>query len=648
VNEKVKRRVSEPRSKIHNSKLRALFPYVELGCTLLACALWYLQGGAVWYRGSWPGPWPLLLLALMWGLHWLRTGFSLRPSLFDVLLALFVLSAFVGTQTAYAPGPAWAKFWLVVGAWGLYYALVHQPDLEHLYGALAVGGLFGVALTAYFFMTNDWNAESVKVPALTAVGVSISALLPTLTTHRINPNVTGGMLAMMLPFYVPLVLLAQKEVSLRLPGLLRRTLPFLWWTAAGAVLLSLLLTISRGAWLAMLVGFALWGLWWGLGQRFTARARLGWMVGLLILGGALAAIVLYAILAYELPGVDALTNRLTLLKNSLPLAWDYVLTGAGLGTFQMNFSIYTLLIHVGYIINSHNLLVDLLVEQGVVGLGLYLGLVTLCIGQGVRALHQDSRHQGRIIEAGLVSLAVILIHGQVEDVLYGSQWLLLFFVPFALVRRAVALVGATEVPHPHLMRRWALVTLGLLLILGVAFRRPLLAQAYASLGAMRQARLELARYEYGRTPGFIMDSVRQEEDLEEACALFERATALDSGNATARQRLAGIYLSRGEYDAAFRHLEAAWEAGHRDSVTRLLLGDVLVAYGRVDEATEVIAGLTWAQARMDGQAWNRYWDRDDFVRAAFAWRTIALLQPEYAEGALQRAREAEWRAAQQP
>lgn len=639
---------TEGQTNIQNPGLRTLLPYVELGCALLAGALWYLQGGAVEYRGNWPGPWPLLLLALMWGLYWHRTDFSWRPTLFDVLLAFFVLSAFVGTQTAYAPGPAWAKFWLVVGAWGLYYALVHQPDLDHLYGALAVGGVFGAALTAYFFLINDWSAQSVKVPALTALGESISALLPTLTTRRSNPNVTGGMLAMVLPFYVPLVLLAQKEASLRLPGWLRQTLPFLWLSAAGVVLLGLLVTTSLGAWLATLAGFALWALWWGLGQRFAAQARLRWMAGLLVLGGVLAAIALYVVLAYELPGAGALTNRLTLLKDSLPLAWDYVLTGAGLGTFQMNFSIYTLLIHVGFIVNSHNVLVDLLIEQGAIGLVFYLGLVTLCIGQGMRVLSQDSRHQGRIIEAGLVSLAVILIHGQVEDVLYGSQWLVLFFVPFALVQSAVALERVTEPPHPRLARRWALAALGLLFILGIAFRRPVLAQGYASVGAMQQAQLELAHYEFGRTPGFIMDSVRQEENLEGAVALFERAIALDPGNVTARQRLAGIHLSRGEYDAAFRHLEAAWKAGHRGSVTRLLMGDALVAGGRVDEAAEVIAGLTWAQVRLEGQAWDRYWVHDDFVRAAYAWRTVALLQPKNAEGALQRAREAEMRASQQP
>ncbi len=645
--------MNEPASIPSKSGLRTLCSYVELGCALLAAALWYTQGGAVLYGGDWPGPWAVLLLVVMWVLYRWRTGLSRRITLggvklVDVLLALFVLSALVGTQTAYAPGPAWAKFWLVVGAWGLYYALVNQPDLAHLYGALTVGGLFGVALTIYFFLTNDWSAHPLKVPALVALGESISALLPRASVGATNPNIIGGLLAMTLPFYVPLMRLPSKEDALRLPSWLQRVFSFLWAAAAGIVLFGLLVTTTRGAWLATLVGFALWGLWHWLGRRLPDRARWRWMVGLLILGGVLAAIALYVVFAYDLPGAGALTGRLSLLQDSLPLAWDYVLTGSGLGTFQMNFSIYTLLIHVGYIINSHNVFVDLLVEQGIVGLCLYLGMVVFCVWRGVRALRQASPHHSLIIEAGLVSLVAILIHGQVEDVLYGSQWLLLFFVPFAFVEWGRASVDTPLLATHHGARWWGIGVLGVLLMVGLLLWRPLLAQAYASLGAMRQARVELARYKFGKTPGFIVDVVRQTEDLQASMALFQRAIALDAGNATARQRLAGIHLSRGEYETALQHVEAAWEVGCRDSVTRLLRGDALVALGRVAEAAEVITGLAWVQVRLQGQAWDRYWINDDFTRAAYAWRTIALIQPEGAEYALQRAQEAERRAAQQP
>ena len=209
-------------------------------------------------------------------------------------------------------------------------------------------------------------------------------------------------------------------------------------------------------------------------------------------------------------------------------------------------------------------------------------------------------------------------------------------------------MNVPEVAQLGQWRSWAIGVLSLLFVLGIAFWKPLLAQGYASLGAMQQARVELARYEFGKTPGFIVDSVRQEADLSSSITLFQRAIALDAGNATARQRLAGIDLSRGEYEAALEHIEAAWEAGHRDPATRMLRGDALVALGRVEEAAESIAGLTWAPVRLRGQAWDRYWISDDFMRAAYAWRTVAFVQPENAEYALLQAQEAEKRAVRQP
>ncbi len=639
--------------------IRRLSPYAELGCALLAGVLWYLQGGAVWYAGRWPGPWPLLLLAAMWGLIGLRVGFRPRLSLFDLLLGIFVLSALVGTQTAYAPGPAWAKFWLVAGAWGLAYALIHQPDLEHLYWTLAIWGGFGVALTAYFFLTHDWSAQPIKSPELATLGAAISARLPALTAHRISPNVTGGMLAAVLPLYVPLTLLPRSDGLPRLPRWLRRWLPVAWAMAAAVALLGLLVTVSRGAWMATLAGFALWALWWALGRRFEGRARLAWMAGLVTAGGVLAAAALAAILTYGLPGAGGLANRLSLLRASFLLARDYVMVGAGLGTFEMNFSVYTLLIHVGYIVNSHNMVLDVAIEQGLLGAAAYLGLVAVVVIEGWQrciarrqtlATLTDPREAGQpsaieigqsridrapasqttagklfvdgwqlCLETGLVSLAVVLVHGLVDDVLYGSRGLLLLFLPLALVHRT----ATRSMPHTRPAWRGAVVALALLLLGAGVFWRPLLAQGYASWGAMRQARMELARYVSEPPSGFVVDTVRQEDALDAAVASFDRAIALNPTNATALQRLAGVHLSRREYAAALQHMEAAWEAGHRDAVTRLLLGDALIAFGRVEEAVSVIDGVPFARSRLLGQAWARYhlygdWDREAWANQAAA------------------------------
>jgi predicted Zn-dependent protease len=163
-----------------------------------------------------------------------------------------------------------------------------------------------------------------------------------------------------------------------------------------------------------------------------------------------------------------------------------------------------------------------------------------------------------------------------------------------------------------------------LVLLGI-FWRPIGAAFYANWGAVRQTRTELGYY---NAKGFAgLDKIRREADLSSAEQLFSRALTLDPGQVTARTRLTEIALSRGQYDQALVHIQAAWDAGHRDRVTRLLLGDALVAAGKVEQAVDVVRGLEWAERRLDGLAWDRYWLGEDYARAADAWRAVVGLNP---------------------
>ena len=253
----------------------------------------------------------------------------------------------------------------------------------------------------------------------------------------------------------------------------------------------------------------------------------------------------------------------------------------------------------------------------------------------------------RLIEAALASLAVVLIHGLVDDVLYGSRGALLLFLPCALVAAVAHLrqttlartptVATTPTVAPVARRRtlsarrrkakaiWMLVALVVIVSLGLGWRS-MLGAWYANLGALAQARVELQGQDHLYFQ-IDIDQVRQRVNLDEPRRLLTRAKEIDPRNPTARQRLAAMDLSLGRYPEALAEMQAAWDAGHRDSVTRLLYGDALVAAGQPERAAEVVRGLTWAQPRLLGQAWSRYWQGQDYRRAADAWATVLLLDP---------------------
>ncbi len=639
-------------------RLRRALPYIELACAVGAAGLWYQQGGAVWYTGAWPGAWPLLLLGVLWLSHLVATGAPRRPSVLDLLLWIFLASALLGVWAAYDPGPAWAKFWLIVGAIGLYYAVTHQPDQQHLYAALGLIGGLGLGLSLYFFMNADWAAFPIKIPALVELGRQISEHLPILAGHHLQPNVAGGLLAAIMPVYVPLVILS-RQGSVSQPSLRRRWLPIIWICVACLSALTLLITRSRGAWIAVMGMAVVWALWRGVGRWLRQRNRSldkAWKIRLVIMavGGTLGVVALTIavalILTNHLPGSDALANRLGLLHDSLLLARDYPFTGAGLGMFEMQFSIYTLLIHVGYIVHSHNLLLNILIEQGLVGLVGFVGLITAGLVAGLRTLRQTDRQIGWIVEAGLASSGIILIHGLVDDTLYGSRGALLLFMSLGLIiaasRLPVTVIDeSTSVSKgkPRTDRRELALAVLALIAVGMIWWRPVLATWSANQGAVEQARVELSHYDQQHFDNPTMDQVRQRNNLDEAIRWFNQALTIDPTNGTARRRLAAIQLARGQYVDALANMQVVWDAGQRDAVTRMLLGDAEVANGRVVAAVDIIQGLPWAETRLEGQAYARYWVNADFRRAADAWAAVVKLDPANTAAAAQQA-EAERRA----
>lgn len=614
---------------------KALLPLLELGCACVAAGLWYAAGEGL-VGGV--GPWPLVLLALLWGARWAAVGLRVEYSVFSVALALFLLSAGVGVWAAYDRNLAWAGLWSIVSAIGIYWAIAHQPDTRHLYVALALFALLAPALTLYFLASNVWDQYPVKIPLLFDAETAIARFMPQVGTHPIHPNIVGGTVASLLLLYVPLIALARDASG---QGRWFKRAALAGWGVCGVIAaLGLLLSVSRGAWMALGTVAALWIVWRLLGRyarrkadspRRAWRLRVTVMAALIIMGAGLAALAGALVLLGDLPGSGALHNRLALLQDALLLARDYIPIGTGPGTFEMQYSIYTLLIHVGHTTHSHNLFVDLLIEQGVLGLLGYLLLVAVAVGYALRCHRRATPAVAWLLEAGLAVLAVQLLHGLVDDIQYGSR--VFMALPFGLILAASHIAPQQShsedvVSKRTAVRRWLPVVAGLvLLLLGFTYRGPLAAQFYASLGAVEQSRVELGSYDQANFDERPMEQVRREENLDRAIALLERARRIAPAQVTARQRLATILLARGQYDQAREQMEPVWSAGHRDSVTRLLLGDALVATGDVERAAETIRGLTWAHSRLLGQGWAYYVD-ERWQQAHDAWQTALLLDPD--------------------
>jgi tetratricopeptide (TPR) repeat protein len=251
------------------------------------------------------------------------------------------------------------------------------------------------------------------------------------------------------------------------------------------------------------------------------------------------------------------------------------------------------------------------------GLALMGLLFAVAVWRGL--IQGRARADTGLLAAAALSLGVVLIHGLVDDVLYGSRAVLLLFVPLAL---AVPYLRPETAPR---WRRRVLVAVGataVVLLAGLVWRRPLLSTAYANLAAVRQSQAELGIYEWPEWR--LQDEVRRAVDLSPSIAGYEQALALNPRNPSANRRLGQIELSLGEYEEALAHLETAYAGESWSSTTRQLLGEALIVNGQVDAGRALWQDVNNGQNQLEARAfWYGYIDdaeREAAVRQAMAAR----------------------------
>ncbi|NLD43555.1 MAG: hypothetical protein GX657_08680 [Chloroflexi bacterium] len=623
---------------------RRALPLADVVLALAVAAVWYLPEEGPWGGALATLPWSAGLLAGLWLLQWRRTLRAWWRSPMALPLGLFLISAGVSVWAAYDPALAWLKAWRILTAVGLCWAIAHQPDPARLYVVLAGLGLAAAGIAVAFLAGGLSGLLLGAGGPAGGVARAVGRLLGGLPSFGMNANSAGGLAALFLPLYVPLLTTLRPSGGPRAGGG-RAVWPLtvLWTACAGLAGLTVLISRSRGAWVALAAVGVLWALW-RTGRRRGAGApdaAIGRRTTVLALGalpllvvGAVALMALASGVA-DLPGVEGLRNRASLMATAAVLARDCFFTGAGLGTFPMQFSVYALLIHVGYVPHAHNLFLDVLIEQGVLGLLGLAWLVGAALAMALRQLRRGSGPTSWVVEAAVASLLVGLAHGLVDDVLYESRAMLFLWVPFGLLLATSSWQRGEVDEKRRGPARWCvpagLAAAAVTILLCWPTAR---AAFYANLGAVAQARAELGVYDQEQFEEHTVDAVRQEVDLGPATALFERALAADPRQATARERLAAVALSRGAYGEALAHMEAAWAGGQRGSVTRLLLGDALVATGDPTRAAEVVRGEPWGVPRLLWQLWKRYYAYGDWQRALDAGTAVLLLDPGSEDAAL--------------
>jgi O-antigen ligase len=595
------------------------YAFADLVCAAIAGALWAFSGGQL-------GWWPLLIAVLPWPVRILHGRFPLNRTSFDWLLLLFLITAVIGTWTAYDGDTAWAKFWLIVAAILLFYALAGQPH-ENIWPVLGALTVLGSVIAGFFLLTHNWLEQPARFAALQELGRSWMSVRPQLPFNKAvqQASAAEGVMAILLPIASAVTLYLVRR---------RKWLSAILLTLAGAVLVAgLIMSSSRSAWLALAGGLLVWSLWsisrlishnWTPSRRQTFLLLL-----LLLILIAVALILLYpgglAGIARQLPGPNR-ANRLALSQDTLNLIKDYALTGSGLGSFPGQYSQYSQITPVFLFGHAHNTFLDIALEQGIAGLILLLALfgMSFWLLSGLEYAIPDIGQNDLLHGSLLAGLSIIILHGLVDDPLYNSNGLPLLFA-FSSISAAVTRRQPFRVDVFGYRLRASVILLSAVLILGVlsaiVFRNSLQSAWHGNSGALNMAHVELdSSWPTNRWQG---DS--KVPQLQGAESQFLMALEQNSSNVTALYRLGLIALAREEFDTAVGYLAAAQQIMPDHRGIRKALGYSALWNGDRLTAAAMLSTLPEAQYELGNYAgwWPQQGHPDLGVRAV---ELLELLQ----------------------
>ena len=380
-----------------------------------------------------------VLLAL--GIVWLFSIYiqPLPPTPFNLLLALWGLAIIIGILASADPQETLPKatgLILGLGAWRLIVMTANSRRTFHTVLGLTLLIAFGFSFIGILGLQ-----EFPKIPALAQLNPFHPGALPGLGGLDVHPNQLAGLITLFLPLLVSLLLAPPVELSSPLwrSIFLLATL----WTAW-----VLLLTQSRGGWIAAAVGLIVLLVLWALAlPKSRARRTLRLTIVCLTVAGIVLVFRIGPETIWGLwadPPQETVVGTLTTLnfrKELWPWALtaisDFPFTGVGLGTFrQVAFRLYPLPLSPQFDIgHAHNVFLQMALDVGLPGLAVYIAILLVAAVAGSQVARSGASY--RAVSVGILAgLVAHHVYGLADALALGSKPGLVFWLLLGLLAAA--------------------------------------------------------------------------------------------------------------------------------------------------------------------------------------------------------------------
>lgn len=238
-----------------------------------------------------------------------------------------------------------------------------------------------------------------------------------------NPNVLGEYILLVLPVCIGLVWQKPKKLA-----------KLVYIAMAGIMFATLILTFSRGCWIGFMITAGLFvtfvcGKIWGLA-----------LIALPFLPMVLPESIINRIASVGDMKDSSTSYRVYIWYGSLAMVKDFWASGIGPGT-QAFKSVYPFYSYSGIVApHSHNMFLQILVESGIVGIGVFLTTIVMFFKKLING-YQSTSGKGSKLGAMIVAIgagvAGFCVQGMFDNCFYNYRVFLIFWIVLALGIAAV-------------------------------------------------------------------------------------------------------------------------------------------------------------------------------------------------------------------
>lgn len=512
----------------------------------------------------------------------------LRKSLLsplDLPVVFFLISGLLGIFPAYNRSLVWAPL-IAIYLGGLIYFLVSRGGIKVNVPVLAAkGSVLAAALVALYYVTQSAHFQTVdKVEPISKLALWIGRFVPPFVIWEPFSNSMATLLEGMLFLAAGLALRERKsswQVAL--------------WIATAWITLGLLVSESRGAWLAVGIAALVWlALYFRLARWAAALGVLGLvlLIVVVVIRGSILALNDIPLVNRSLAPLFVRPDRLAVYQGSIYLLQDMPFTGIGLGgQFAMLYSRYVLMIQVPFLDYSHNLYLEIWLEQGLLGLTAWIWLIGSLYGSVGR---ERASSKGDILtESAWLGVTAILLHGVTDARQYIDLWcwlpvFLLLGIYSAGLPRRVESVAAWK-------WLWAPLSASLVLVGMILVVLPVRAGSWwADLGSLKQARAGLSPSVTAAESSLL---------LQEALSDYQRSIALAPNQRPAHLHLGMVSLDRRDFGSAVQQFELAYHADPANPTTQKALGLAYTWTGEIDKASRLLSQVNGMVQELNDWGW---------------------------------------------